>query len=239
MILFVVLPFAGFWLGMQYGHPQTVVYVETTNTTPVLETTSDVETEQYAPETKKILAAYLSPYKNSVYSGLEDNEIDKINRITSLAQKQTSYTKEEIETAKDFYNELFLESMYERVEDAPSFRTNEILRTKVCIAVSIISNEKSEVVEDCTGEDMFPSDIEWSTDDLTAVAQIIPYYLAGSHYFNLDSGTDLSRYYFKQVLLHQEAAENQWGQEYFEQVAGDDYIKMVEDARVKLELLNE
>jgi hypothetical protein len=227
---------------MQYGSQQKVVFVGTTNNMSPQDNFSEVETKQYTPKTQKILAIYLSPHNNDFitdYSGLKNEDIDQINQIISLAQKQTTYTEEETRAANNIYQKLFVESVDERVQDAPSSRVNELIGTKACIAVSVISNKESDVVKDCVGEDSFPSDIQWSIDDITAVAQIVPYYLAGSYYFSLDGSSDLSNYYLRQVVLHHEVAAEQWGQEYFEEVAGDDYLNMVEDARDKLQLLNE
>lgn len=201
----------------------------------------DIGTQLYDSATQKILTSYLSPYNNDFtakYSGLTADEIILIDKIISLAQKQATYTQEEVRAARDIYQRLFVTSIDERVQDAPSGRANELIRTKLCIARAIISSRESEAVKDCVADDKSPSDIQWSTDDITAVAQIVPYYLAGSHYFSLDDARDLSRYYLRQVVLHQEKAIEQWDQVYFEEIAGEEYLDMVEDTRGKLQLLN-
>lgn len=250
MTLFILLPFLGGWIGYTYA-PQKVVEVEkvvikearTIGDSTLQENSPNTEAISYASSTQKILATYLSPINinnfPTTYSGLEDDEIGQVNQIISLANKQATYTKEEIEAANATYNELFVDSIDERVQDAPSARANELIGMKTCVAVSMISNNESEAVKNCVGEDAIPTDIKWSTDDITAVAQIAPYYLTGSHYFNQDKSKDLARYYLEQILLHQETAIERWGQEYFEGVAGDDYFTMVADARDKLQLLNE
>jgi hypothetical protein len=63
-----------------------------------------------------------------------------------------------------------------------------------------------------------------------AEAQVAPYYLAGSYYY--DQGTDVERanYYLTQVVRHYEVAIDEWGE-----LEGEEYLAMVADARAKIE----
>ncbi len=243
LILFIALPFIGFWLGMQYGQQkEQSIMLEEDNNIP--KSNSPVsETQTNTSQADDIITKYLSPSKEGdgfyvQYSGLTTAEIEQINNIISIARTKISYNKEEQRAASDIYLELFVNQINDREQDAPSSRANMLLGTKLCIARAIILSKESEAVSDCSGKDTFPSDLDWSTDDITAIAQIAPYYIAGIHYLNLDGGRERSRYYFEQIIHHQEFAIEQWGQEYLEEVAGENYLDMVKEANSKLRVLD-
>lgn len=175
------------------------------------------------------------------YSGLTPADLREIDSVVNLASQKVVFSDTQKRTSKATYQKFFSESALSsanRVEDAPSARANELIRTKLCIALAIITETESEVVRDCSNfNSVYPDAVEWETDDITAEAQIAPFYVAGLYYVSQDADTDQAEYCFMQVRNHFETAKKQWGDEYFESVAGESYLKMVEDSVQRVDAL--
>lgn len=243
LALFVALPFAGFWLGVEYEKkyyvPRLLLVTQKDTAKKIVVEQPMVAVQDDAFQTKQILDVYLSPYVYTgvEYSGLSVDEISDINKVLSIARLSASHTEEQKMFADSTYQHLFVDTVLDRVEDAPSMRANNIIKQKLCVAMALILEEQRDVVSKCSPTDSFPEPVVWLTDDITAEAQVSPYYVAGSYYFEDAEDGDRSEYYLLQVVRHHEAGVEQWGKDYFENVAGDVYLNMVEDAQKKLQTL--
>lgn len=193
-------------------------------------------------QTNLVLNNYLTEYSvedfSYTYSGLTEEELTQVNNIISLSRQNIFYKEEQKKLATDIYRRLFELEASDRIQDAPSSRANYLMASKLCVARAIILSEEPDTVKKCLGKDDYPSDISWTTDDITAEAQISPYYLVGSYYNDNTEDVARARYYLNQVLTHYETGLEQWGKEYYEGIVSEDYFNMVNDTRQKLKILN-
>lgn len=119
----------------------------------------------------------------------------------------------------------------EVLEDAIHFRGIVNVKTKVCIARSVIYNNLKHTCD--LENDSFIS-IEY-VDDILAAEEIIPYFLAGLAYFK-DGDYAKASYYLNQIPLHRQAGIDQWEESYFLRVSGKIYEKIY---RKTIKVLNE
>lgn len=182
-------------------------------------------------------------------------EIKKEEKEILSAQQIISSDKEVLEILKEFaekksyiekpeigYNEILLdvlefkdENIKERLEkvesglekwgevleDAPDMRSFTRANTKTCIAKSIINNDFEHV---CNIKEDFAVSRTY-VDDILAVDEILPYFLAGFAYYK-EGDYSKADYYFKQVKIHRQVGIKQWGEPYFIEVAGPIYEKI-------------
>ncbi len=107
----------------------------------------------------------------------------------------------------------------EGIEDAPDMRSWATQRTKICLAESIISNDLESATQRCGYEPGFIFTAN-NVDDLTADAQVIPFFLNGyAYYYKKDYPK--ADYYLNQIKLHYNILK---GIKYIDLAA--DYLKL-------------
>ncbi len=84
------------------------------------------------------------------------------------------------------------------IADEPQARAFKEVSTQLCLAESIVYDDLKNTVQRCGYEPAFSFE---SADDLTAVAQVIPFFVNGLVYYYEEQHAEAERY-FEQINLH-------------------------------------
>ena len=194
-----------------------LVYSETM---PKSEVAIDNKTEQ---EQKITNAQQLLLFDEEIYEILKEfavkpnaANISDGNILLDAIEFQNGGIKERLEKI-----EYDLKEIEKALADAIDMRGYINAATKVCIARSIIYDDLKHTCNLKDDSFVLMEDI----DDITAVEEIIPYFLAGFAYFK-DGEYDKASYYLNQIALHRQAEIDRWGESYFLDASGEVYGKI-------------
>lgn len=111
--------------------------------------------------------------------------------------------------------------------DAPEWRARSEADRKLGIAEAMSRNDLRNVIRYCGERDGRPREIDPDVDDITAAAQILPWFLAG-YARHRDGDLEGARYYLSQVEVFHRKGVMTWGESYFIETAGESYRTILE-----------
>jgi hypothetical protein len=216
-VLVVIIAVAlGFYFWNEY---QKVQVLE--NSIPAIESSRNSQKDRSVELTSEVLerdnvnTALQSFAKQETYlelEGLGENEI---------LLDAVSFNHKNLDDRIAESQRVFDEQFHEGAGDSIDARAILYAYTKLCLADSIVNNDLKNTLDRCEIDDIYPTDTEWydyKANDLTASAQVVPYFLVGVAYYE-ENDIERARYYFDQILQHEKAMTDQYGVEAL-QIAG-------------------
>lgn len=116
--------------------------------------------------------------------------------LSAVLRSEKKDIKEEIEEAKSQLNNM-------EIADAPQARAFREASTQLCLAESIAYGDLKNTTKRCGYEPEFSFE---SADDLTAVAEVIPFFINGLAHYH-EEQYDRAERYFEQIDLHRSLLE--------------------------------
>lgn len=191
---------------------------------------------------------FLSLYKNQSTKSNLDPEVQEILEVFAKKRMQAipQHLKEEHEELEMILNTLIqnkreegikeklqgLRTTLEKMEiaDAPEMRNFVWAMTKLCISETLLQGDLRKAVNNCNASQTFN---EETVDDITADAQILPYFLNAVGYIQ-EGDRATAKTYFQKIVTHKEMGLKVFGSENFMDIVGENYQKILSQAEEQL-----
>jgi hypothetical protein len=215
LIMFALFPVLGFAFGSWYqrmldllpGSEVGIVNVNKKTPEKILQRPVDVDVEGV-----EVLMAFAKK-DWSMYMQTPASDEGKLLVEALVGEK---LDEEGLAAAKGIYKDL-------SATDAATVKAKFEMGTKVCLAEAIWRRDLAGALKYCGIGDVYPRDVDWeNADDVSGDAQVLPYVLAGLA--NYRSGNTVrANYYLTQVLNHQKAVVEKYGDN-----PTDEYARIIE-----------